>query len=84
MIFGIEINTWFTLGFLALGIPLIALELYGVYRRVPDPETGKRKWGGDTISENWWWLRERAPWLRVPMAGFLIWLFYHFIFEGRV
>lgn len=76
LLLAIELNPVFTIGFLALGLPLIALELYGVARR-----PGGKAGGGDTISENWWALRNRYPGLTIPMAAFLIWLFYHFIFE---
>jgi hypothetical protein len=41
----------YTIAFLALGVPLAALELWGVHQ--------KRK--GDTISENVWWLRDHQP-----------------------
>lgn len=81
MIYGVELNIAFTIAFLTLGIPLLLLELYGVWRRVKDEE-GNSSWGGDTISENWWALRNRYPWLGLPMGAFLAWLFYHFIVEG--
>jgi hypothetical protein len=74
MIFGVEINLVFTMVYLVLGIPLILLELYGI----------RRKDNGDTISENWYWLRNRVPVLVVPMVFFLGWLLYHFTFEGWV
>jgi hypothetical protein len=69
-----ELEAIFTFVFLLLGIPLIIAELYGVYRENK----------GDTISEHWWALRNRYPWLKWPMLGFTLWLTYHFFFEGWV
>jgi hypothetical protein len=74
MILGLELAAVFTVVYLALGIPLLLVELYGAFVR--------RKRGGDTISEHWWWLRNRHPWLNWVMGGFLIWLSYHFLFDG--
>jgi hypothetical protein len=67
----------FYVAFLAIGLPLIALELYGVARR-PNGRAG----GNDTISEMWWGLRNRYPALTVVMVLFLLWLLYHFTVEG--
>jgi hypothetical protein len=63
--------------YVVLLVALLVVELTGVRRRSPDG-TG----GGDTISELWWWIRRRHPWLVVPMAAFLAWLFAHFVFDG--
>lgn len=73
----VALHSSFVAGFLALGLPLIALELYGVARR-PNGRAG----GGDTISEMWWTLRNRYPVVTVPMVLFLLWLLYHFTVEG--
>jgi len=71
-----EVNAYYAT-FLAIGLPLIAVELYGVARR-----PGGRAGGDDTISEMWWETRNRYPFLVFAMAAFLVWLFVHFVFEG--
>jgi len=72
-------NKWnlFTLLYLCLGLGILAVELTGVF-------THFRSF--DTISQTFWWWREKMPWIsRVVMASFLIWLGYHFlIYKGRV
>lgn len=70
------LNTSYAL-FLALGLPLLAVELFGVWRR-PGGHAG----GEDTISEAWWSIRNRYPLLTVAMAGFLLWLMFHFLYDG--
>lgn len=68
------IDLTFTLIFAAFAIPLIAVELYGVWRQ-------KR---GDTISENVWWVLRRWPVLKYFVGAFLIWLFVHFLWLGEI
>jgi SH3-like domain-containing protein len=51
MILGVEINLAFTAIYFALGVPLILVQLYGAWRKEEDGSGG-----GDTISENWYWL----------------------------
>lgn len=64
----------FTIAFVLLAIPLVALELYGVWR--------KEK--GDTISENIWWLQKRFWPFRIVVAAFCLWLLIHFGFDGNI
>lgn len=42
----------------------------------------KRKKGGDTLSEHVWWLLKRGPVVWWAGAGFLTWLFGHFLLGG--
>ena len=58
---------WFTIIYGVLGALIIGVELYGVVK--------KRR--GDTISEHYWWVQKRAPWVRIFLLGFLIWLAVH-------
>lgn len=67
-----NLNPWFTAAYLLFAVPLVAVELYGVWR------TDK----GDTISEHIWTIRNRWPWLVVPIGGFLVWLLLHFTIDG--
>ena len=59
----------FTLLFALLGGALLAVELYGV----------RRKGRMDTITEHWYWLADRFPWLNVIMALALVWMFCHLV-----
>lgn len=63
--------SWENVVYLTLGAVIVAVELLGVWRRKT----------GDTISEMYWWLQRHAWWVRMPMGGFLVWLFVHFLFE---
>lgn len=64
----ITVHLGWTLAYLALGIPLLTLELVGVWR------PGR----GDTISENVWWLEHRFWPFRVFVTAFSVWLTFHF------
>ena len=65
----------FTIIFLTAGMILLVAEIIGV----------KRKGPGDTITENWRWLRDHLPygWLRwayrIMTAGILVWALLHLV-----
>ena len=71
--FAVEVTPIITVAFLVFIIPAVILELWGV----------RRKKKGDTISENVWWAQQRVPGLRFVVAAFLVWLFIHFLFDGK-
>ena len=67
-------NLWFTAIYVILGLALLITELVGVWR----------KGDGDTITENWRWVRKNAPpWLGwawgIFTGGLLIWALGHFL-----
>lgn len=63
----------FTYGYLALGLIVLALELYGIFRQGD---------GADTISEHWWWLQGRFPiGSRIFYVAGVTWLSIHFMFH---
>jgi len=67
-------NIWFTLIFAVLIIAVVVVEVIGV----------QRKGDGDTITENWRWVRDHSPpwgrWvLEVFTAGLLMWAIIHFL-----
>lgn len=63
-----EVNIVWTVIYLVLAVPLIIIELIGVYRRQK----------GDTISENVWWIQKKFWPIKIVISGFLIWLLVHF------
>jgi hypothetical protein len=71
------VNLWFTVAFLAGGLFLLGMELWGV----------SRSERGDTITENWRaankYLAKRFPWLgwffRIFTGGLLVWTLLHFL-----
>ena len=68
-----KLDRRFSIGYLVRGVAIVALEVFGVYR----------KGQGDTITENWRWLDSKAwgpcKWiLRVFTVGLLAWVALHF------
>lgn len=61
--------------YLALGLAILAVELYGVFKPTKM----------DTISEHWWWIQDALGWpAKVLITLFLAWLWIHFITRGAV
>lgn len=60
--------------YLVLGLLVTGVELFGVFQ-------SER---GDTISEHYWWVAEHTGGAAHLVAvGFLGWLAYHFLFQGK-
>lgn len=57
----------FTILFAVLGAAIIAVELWGV----------RRKGRFDTLSEHWWFIQDRLPFVRPLMVVFFLWLVLH-------
>ena len=60
-------------------LAVIALELWGVFQN--------QRGEVDTISEIYWKWRNKLPkwaiwFVNIVMTGFLIWVIFHFLFEG--
>ncbi len=67
------LNPLFTLTYLVLGVLLGLVELIGIMRPAR----------GDTVSEIFWWFRDRFPRSSaVALIGFLVWLGLHLLFGG--